>query len=574
MIHGDIVTITSGGILVHDKALQPLGIFDKSVCWGVWSANPFESNRNGDANKQYKYPNLVISPIHPSSWPFLLQLEISMSDKEGAFADVCKLLNDSGLTILYLECTTAGFTHAFCNVIAESTKESLKTLRIQKQEFDGKYRHVRISDKIFKEAQEIANGIAAEMFAHAKELEVDLNTKDKYSFLHSWETERDSHLFLYDENKVAELIKEVKEIKVEIAPDDRIQYLKEQFPRTAKVHYMQRLAYFSMYGGGPTVPFSLTYRADSALLEFQEKISAPTRLKIYGQSEAPFVIDKLPLQAISIFNTQEKYLRLKPLNAEILNKNLTKIDVDYEVIQADRYTNPPQTSKGLFRQIGEQLRVHSVNLLHVDNKATRYDFNQKSGGISFVADVSEGDYLQVRESIKRITPHPNLKDVTVQDVKVYPYPELRLFVSLHFGFKREKEFRRLIETISKEYGFEGIIAEGYVDSSTTKVLGSIDKCQAFLQIISLRDDEELCSVNFPWLLFEHGVAAGKGLPTIRMVDLLKGTLDDWVQKLSIQKDQSLMGFRSNDAPEDIEAKISKAIGDIAQELITKTHVGR
>jgi hypothetical protein len=126
MIHGDVVTITSEGILAHYKALQPLGIYDKSICWAVWSANPYQGNQHG-------YPNLVISPIHPSSWPFLIRLEIAITDEEGAFTWICDWLNKNDLSILFMECTTHGFSHAFCNVIAESTREELRLLKEDKE---------------------------------------------------------------------------------------------------------------------------------------------------------------------------------------------------------------------------------------------------------------------------------------------------------------------------------------------------------------------------------------------------------------------------------------------------------
>jgi hypothetical protein len=569
MIHGDVVTITSRGILVHDKALQPLGIFDQSMCSAVWAANPFEDN------SQYGHPNLIISPIHPSSWPFLLQLEISMSDEEGAFADVCKLLNDSGLSILYIECTTAGFTHAFCNVIAESRKDELNKLREVKSAFDLAHPYVRIpydkssnSNNAFKEAQRIANNIAAEMFAHAHELEVDLNS-GKHEFLHSWEHEKAKNLFLYDEAVVERAIQEDKKIKLPIPPEDRVSYLKNQFPRTAMVRYMQRLAYFSMYGGGPNVPFSLTYHANSSLLELDQGRKFTPELKIYGKAKGPFPLGEFPLQAVSIFNTQEKYLRLKPVTSEISKNKLTVMDVEYVKDQAEEDMSSPG-AMGLFNKIGEKLREHKVNLLHVANKSTRYEYSSKTGLISFVADVPESRYRKLEESIKSITSHPdNQEYVSVERVKAYPYPQWRLFVSIHYGSKREKEIRNIIAAVSKEYGFERIIVESIVKPTTDEVVSSIGRCHAFLQVIPLKGDEVLDTVNFSWLSFEHGVAAGKNLPIVRMVDRLYGTVDKWMQKLNIARDKSLLEFYSNDDVNGLESQIRRAIGELSEELLSR-----
>jgi len=568
MIHGDVVTLTSKGILVHDKALQPLGIFHQSMCWGVWAANPFSDN------KQHRYPNLIVSPIHPSSWPFLLQLEISMSDKEGAFADVCDLLNRMELSILYIECTTAGYTHAFCNVVAESTKPEMRRLRKMKSIFDAEHPYVRISAGAFKDAQDISNQIAAEMLAHAREVEEVLN-KEKHPFLHSWEHERLSNRFLYDEREVARTIRRVKKIKEFVHADERTAYVKKQFPETATVRYMKMLSYFSMYGGGPSVPFPLIYHADSALLELEDdKTFTPESLKIYGTSDEPFHLGELPRHAVSIFNTQEKYLRLKPITSAIVNKGLTVIDVEYDAKQSDPYTNPTESSKGLFRQIGEKLSEHKVNLLHVANKSTRYKYDFKTGNISFVADIPESSYRSVEESIKQITSNPeNIRGVSVLNVEAYPYPQLRLFVSLHFGSTREEDIKKLVINISREYGFEPIIAETIVEPTTEAVVKLIGRCHAFLQVVSLKAGETLKTVNFSWLSFEHGVAAGKDLPTARMVDCLHGTVEDWMQRLNIERDNFLLEFYSNTPTDALDPLIRKAVGELGKEVLSRRRAG-
>lgn len=156
MLHGDIVTLTADGIAVHGKALQPLGIFDQSICWSVWVENPHQEHEH------HKHPNLIVSPFHPSSWPFMVRLQVRLYNEKGVLARACKLIEDSDLSILFAECTPTGFSHATWTIIAESTKRELKELKDRKEEFDKRNPRVRIPEPksgAFEEAHNINSGI-------------------------------------------------------------------------------------------------------------------------------------------------------------------------------------------------------------------------------------------------------------------------------------------------------------------------------------------------------------------------------------------------------------------------------
>src|ERR1700686_332187 len=307
MIHGDIVTLTSEGIVVQEKALQPLGIFDQSICWGVWAANPHEDQ------PLYRHPNLIISPLHPASWPFLIQLQIILFNRKGALAEACEILKDHNLSILFAECAPTGFTHATLNLIAESTKENLRDLRRQKEAFDKDNPWVRVPPSpAFDEARKIANSIAAHMFVHAKEieraLEIKIAEENKHSkqhdpIFHGWDIVGDSH-FLYNGEKVADKMLALTSTSKR---KECLEYIRAHIPKPARVHYMHRLAYFSLYGGGRyhEVPFSLRYQASSAFLKLQ-------RSEIFSNGSFANELAPLPRPAIGTFNSEDKYLRLTP----------------------------------------------------------------------------------------------------------------------------------------------------------------------------------------------------------------------------------------------------------------------
>lgn len=565
MIHGDIVTITSEGLLVHEKALQPLGIYDQSICWAVWAA------ARNEAETTKREPNLIVSPIHPSSWPFLIRLEIALSDKKGALAWLCEQLQKMKLSILFLEGTTTGFNHAFCNVIAESAGDDLVGLRRKKEDFDRDNPHVRISNKAFNKAQEIANEIAAVMFDHVREIErtfEGLLESDETRFLHRWIRDMDRGHFLYKEE---DLGREMQKIRPEQTAEEHIAYVKKFFPQTVEISYMQRLAYFSMFGGGVDVPFSFRYQADSALLKLESNdIFASEGIRIY-HNEEPFELGRLPRPAISTFNSREKYLRLKPVTTNMVKHNLTRISIEYGVEQVEPMKRDPTASVGLLKLICDELKVADVRLLHNSNKWTRYKYARESGLMSFIADIPKEKYVELKEAISSINSHKpiDLKSVKIRTVSVYEYPQRRLFVSLHFGHPRQTDIKRIIHAVALECGFEETIVETYVAPATRTILEQIGTCQAFLQLLLLREDDNEKNISFSWLDFEYGVASGKNMPTIRLVDTVRISYDWWKNRITTNPDQRVRDFRSDTSEEALTEVLRGAVQELTQELLRR-----
>lgn len=206
MFHGDIVSMTLNTVEARAKALQPLGIYDKSICWGMWAANPHKLV-DGRANPLYWHPNLLISPFHPSSWPFLVRIRLILENRKGALAEAAKLLEENDLSILFAECTPTGFSHATWTVIAESTWGKLDDLRKRKQQFDLDNPTVRLPpSREYDQARDLANSIAAHMLTHVRKLETVFNevksNRGRSPLLHEWHADSNSH-FLYNGDAVA-----------------------------------------------------------------------------------------------------------------------------------------------------------------------------------------------------------------------------------------------------------------------------------------------------------------------------------------------------------------------------------
>ncbi len=570
MLHSDIVTLTTDGVVVHEKALQPLGIFDQSICWGVWVANPHTK----PSSYNYGAAHLIISPFHPRSWPFLFRLRIKLINDKGVLADACKWLAENHLSILFAECIPDGFMHATWNIITESTKKQIQTLKSDKARFDKDHPWVRVDKENFREAQDLANKIVAEMLSQMRDIEQEFKKQINQPGLLRLRTwDKDEH-FLYS-------AKVVDEIMGGKNKDSNSQIVKRLESQPYYVHYMRKLAYFSMYGGGLEVPFSLQYHADSALLklekgyifsEFNQRMIAPPESdkKLAENKEQLPPSLPLPSAAIVTFDTYERYLRLLPITQELLEEKLTRATVEYEV---ENYPNPTaEDSQGLLGEICAEFAKANVNLLHVSNKWTQYGSSKEAGLISFIADLSADKYKLVEEGIKSINhilrrqPGHHLKHVKIREVSIYKYPQLKLFVSTHFGHPRDKSVRKIIKDIARKLGFDGIIIETHVKEATDTVVNKIVHCDAFLQVLWFRKEDSPESINFSWLDFEYGVASGKGLPTIRMVDTVRVTYDWWKRMITTNPDQRAIEFRSDLSDEDLTAQIRGAVEELTREV--------
>lgn len=570
MLHGDIVTLTSDGIIVHEKALQPLAIFDRSICWGVWAANPHIEHPH------YEHPNLIISPFHPSSWPFLIRLQIQLHNEKGALASACKFLTENNLSILFAECTPTGFNHATLTVIAESTTDSLKELRAEKQEFDANHLYVRIprrseeQNKAFLEARKIANKIVARMLKHARGINRALDELSRKKppaegdiLLHTWKA--DGEHFLYDGQAVAEYMRE----EDPGSPEEHEKYIRARLPKSHRVHYMQRLAYFSIYGGGEMweVPMRLKYHANSALLKFEED-KPEESLKPFTDGSHASVIKPLPRPAIGTFNSEDKYLRLNPVTDDLLENKLTQVDVEYKVNPKPGHNiHDAKSSQGVIWEICKKLKEANVDLLHLSNKWTRYRYANEAGLITFIADVREKDYASVKSGVGSINHEKKLECVELTP-KVIPYPLNKLFFSIHHGHPREADVLKLVTEIAKELGFHDVISvETYKEAVTRKIIDSIKGCQAFLQLLCFAGEDRPETQHFSWLTFEYGVAASEGKPSVRVVTTSgEHGLNFWRDRMPIDADHQLKLLRDNANHGEIRATMREAIGELANRL--------
>jgi hypothetical protein len=114
MRHGDEVRILVDGPFLRLKSLEPIGISDKSQCWGIWIEKRL---REGEVRNPADPLDFIISPIHPSLWPFAFRVEAALHSVAGTLKSIATQLNENNVNILFVDQSPAGYTHSIFNAI-------------------------------------------------------------------------------------------------------------------------------------------------------------------------------------------------------------------------------------------------------------------------------------------------------------------------------------------------------------------------------------------------------------------------------------------------------------------------
>lgn len=376
--------------------------------------------------------------------------------------------------------------------------------------------------------------------------------------LHDWETFKelpDEH-FLYDTRYVLE---EIRRTTPDWNDRDDSYFYRGAYKPIRRVRYQMDMAFFSIYGGGRDVPILLKYDATRSLLK-------PLDEQAFAESEWKGVID-VPVQFITNFDTQSKFIRLLPIKKPLVKTNLTNIDIAYKI-------SVPKgkvaiKSKGLMSLVCEALQAMNINLIHSTNKNTRFDYSSHTGVMSFIADVDINEKEKIRSAINQI--HHG-KYTTIGPIDIYPNPTKKLFLSLHFGHPRDKQIRKMVGKVAQERGYESAIVYTHVDPVTDKVEEQIKSCDVFLQILTFKEHEIPSDTHFSWLDFEYGVAFGGNMPTLRLIDIVRLPFEEWEQKTKINKDQRSHEFRTDVSDKRLESYIRAAIEELDTKLLKKESV--
>jgi hypothetical protein len=140
----------------------------------------------------------------------------------------------------------------------------------------------------------------------------------------------------------------------------------------------------------------------------------------------------------------------------------------------------------------------------------------------------------------------------------------RVFISLNFSHVRKENLIELIKQTCHEYGLEAIVAESYTDTATDHVARKISECDAFLQIlVEPRMDQDR---RRTWLDFEYGMACGRELPRVRLVDISARSYSKWSEIVDIDRDRYCWPINLSMGDRDLKKQLEKAVTEIASKV--------
>jgi hypothetical protein len=585
MLESDILTVTEAGIRVQEKSLRSIGIYNGSVCWGVWY------RKLGQVDDSFRH--LIISAIHPRSWPFLVHIRVRLKNQPGALEKVCRFIAEEHLSILLAQCTPSGFDNAQLSIIAESTHKNLREWKLYKDGYDRRNPFVRSSGNAYEDARRMGSTIAVQVLAHLQEVKLHISEQLEELPIDCWEEyvpKQDSSAREpadpsrmkppFDVTSILERLATRRNLFTTEA--EARQLIQDQIRAGWSIHYMHRLARFSIFGGGNDVPFALEFDARESLLR-------PERPGVLQSSNTPFW-PKPPFPAVVQFNTRDKYLRVDPaVPRDPLNK-LTHITVDY-AIASPKQTRPAEDSRGLLWRIcqafqetpnapsgtalpektGSDLPTPPRYLVDIRDMSVKWTYHgnlDRSGRITLVGDCRQEHYGEVRAHLQALNYCHDAQrpKASIKHVDIHQFSVAKLFLSLHFGHPRESDVLRMLVSIARENGLDASSVRTYVDLATGRVLESLQGSRAFMQLLSFRPEEDPESVSLSWLDFEYGVACGLGLPTMRLVDVVSRPYDWWRQKISTNPDQMVKTFRSDASEADLRGVLREAMSELASKV--------
>lgn len=577
------VTATSKGIL-GPAPFRSVNIFDESSCWGVWLPLP---KHLGESDwKKRNAGHLVVAPIHPSAWPFLLRIQLFLEDRESALADAAEAIASLGVNIMISECAPAGYRHAVWSIIGYLATDGIDNLRKDKASLD---RTKQTSDG--RTSKDLAIRTTAMMQSEAERLRFEIlrwnDRKRGGKFLRERILEGRSVLAFQvgkqDKKQIREIHEAIEAATMEemqswtSSIDKRLKQAKSdpivraclegdkqsmsqlilgrQFPPAVSVRWMSRMAYYAFSGDAPHQPLEFQYDKRKKLAEYKGPEGAWLNRKSLKGKE-------LPLPALACFHTRDKYVRIAPF----ARNAAAYVHVPYTI---ERKSAPTDAARGLLsvlaRQIGCVIDKAPANFLHQTQRYMSFDGSEETGELTFLTETTTGR-VDDAELITEVSKYQPLKDlagirgdtsdlsVSLGAARVSRFGMPKLFVSTRFA---DAYFLQLLEECARSAGFEPVLGgQNPFEGLTSSIIESIQNCDA-AAFVAWATPEELAKnvARLGWLQSELGMATALKKPTARLVD--KTLAENNQELFPIDQDKRTVQFDRFASPEDLKSVITQ-----------------
>jgi hypothetical protein len=596
MYFRDDIIITGRGLRIRAKALNPVGIADESVCWGIAvPPAPNEENRT---------PDLLISAFHPKSWHILFKLTIELIDEPGVLLRVLKLINDEKkqFNILSTQCAPSGYKHATWNIIGEALDD--------KNEIEKPLERA-IEEDFFKDIDAFADAnepfrkrltrtVSGRMLRYGYDLENLLLNEDKLA-----KNNPQDEVFLKRINRDNTLLfsfdDDLTWFSDSNAPDiAAFERFKMTLPQSVQVRWLQQLATYRIYNHAqkngklknPThadvldylpatwdSPLRFKYDATHSFLEPQSE-SDKTKFreivsKCVTERESKELRD-FPIRTIAAFNPDEDFFRVSLPNRDRKNNRLS-IQVDYRVTLGNnsrKSTVEDISSIGLLEKVTEKIS-DKLNLRYISNSLLSYSTKLEKGRITIVGgtkynqEITDTLRAEIKAQIMAVDEaRPNVK---FEASTVNKYGAKRIFVSTRLAFLEDDKpkFKNALHDLVNRYGFEMILIDGQaagqfdgagnsIHNLEHEIAGQLSNCDAFLQIYPKLWNRNI-EKDRDWLLYELGFARGRNIPYAICID--EGYVKEYPNQ--VIEGKRFYTYRSSQDTDVMMLKIERAVKSLS-----------
>ena len=560
MIFSNVSRVHERGFVLDPADLERIGVFDKSVCWGVWAPDP-----RGDSERR---KHLLISPIHPSVWPFLLRMEIKLC--HGRIATALKFLVDSQINIQSNECAMSGHHHATWHVVADAND-----IRGQLDKDFDEIRKLPVDARSYDNPrlQAFSNELASLMLAKAvtipKEM-LDAHRADESyregqldsGFLHNRIVDKHLIPFFYDPLAM---------------PTELVEVAEKGLPQAVTCRWMQNLAFFAIYGD-MRYPMRLQYDHSTRLLKPLQ--NAQSLHEILERQRQPTL---LPAAAIASFDTSGLYLRIEIVEPTEAQTRFFQANIKFDIVFAtSAVPGKSDTTRGLLLSVCDQLASHRVDVVKLANRTTHRDQQGEAGSISLIGRTATSlntgfiDGLNGSLAIECRTEASDSRCTIIP--KTTLFSSNIIFLSRRTNMPCQDQIISVLKSIASDWG---MVLEDANNRLGKKIDDEVEtgviECDGVLQIVSYSNEEvdqakraeHVHDVvpDLKWLLHEYGMAIGAGKPHVRVFDTTNRPLEHW---------RTLVPIRTNEVAgeydiyykkiEDLRTTFEPAFAALAQQI--------
>jgi hypothetical protein len=112
--HAETAQTTSDGFRLSPSLMDSIGISNRSQCWGLELPCPQGVEDIGGG-----LPHLLVSAIHPDSWPVAVRLQLRLAERPGVLARATEVVASCGFGVLPSESTPTGHRHSTWNPLCQ-----------------------------------------------------------------------------------------------------------------------------------------------------------------------------------------------------------------------------------------------------------------------------------------------------------------------------------------------------------------------------------------------------------------------------------------------------------------------